>query len=79
MRLLQAVRCFFCVPVVVVDPELTGTMIVQCTCGKSLGAKPCLPRFHGEVSHGICPACRTAILAGLAASKAARQQLEAAR
>ena len=40
------------------EPDLTGTMLVVCcNCKANLGTKPCLQRFDGEVSHGLCPTC----------------------
>jgi hypothetical protein len=40
------------------DAELTGTMLVACcVCQKQIGTKPCIQKFDGEVSHGICPNC----------------------
>ena len=38
--------------------ELTGTMFrVCCKCHVVMGTKPCLPKFHAQVSHGICDKC----------------------
>jgi hypothetical protein len=40
------------------DSDMTGTMKVACcVCQREIGTKPCLARFDGEVSHGICPEC----------------------
>lgn len=41
-----------------------GTMRVVCAwCGLALGVKPCAWGQDGQVSHGICPACKASLLA----------------
>jgi hypothetical protein len=35
-------------------------MIVRCAwCKADMGTKPCEPYQHGQVSHGMCPACES--------------------
>lgn len=36
--------------------------VVCAWCQRDLREIPCAPEQHGQVSHGICPACSTAVL-----------------
>ena len=41
---------------------LTGRMPSVCSwCGDTYGQTPCIPEMHGEVTHGVCPACYPAV------------------
>lgn len=46
------------------DPAMTGRMPCVCSwCLDPLPAVACLPKFDGQVTHGLCPACKAGLLA----------------